>query len=63
MRAMPSMVGRLNGLATQGRGRGRDAWQVFPSVRGLSMGDWQNLILCDYISSQLNQINFASKSF
>lgn len=49
-------------LPKAGAGR-QDTWQVFPNFRGLSLGDWQNLILCDYISSQLNQINFASKPF
>ena len=72
MRATPSMggtelwpgvaMGRGDKLPKAGAGR-QDTWQVFPNFRGLSLGDWQNLILCDYISSQLNQINFASKPF
>lgn len=52
----------MDKLPKAGAGR-QDTWQVFPNFRGLSLGDWQNLILRDYISSQLNQINFASKAF
>lgn len=60
MRAMPNMGGtELQGggmcsvdkLPKAGAER-QDTWQVFPNFRRLSLGDWQNLILCDYISSQ-----------
>lgn len=56
------MMCSMDKLPEAGAGR-QDTWQVFPNFRGLSLEDWQNLILCDYISSQLNQINFASKAF
>lgn len=52
----------MDKLPEAGAGR-QDTWQVFPNFRGLSLEDWQNLILCDCISTQLNQINFASKAF
>lgn len=56
---------RVPQVTQSGAGDGveQEAGQVFSGYRGLSLWDWQKLILCGYISSQLNQITFAFKTF
>lgn len=70
MRAPSTRGGRGGGhrvlqVTQSGAGDGveQEAGQVFSGYRGLSLWDWQKLILCGYISSQLNQITFAFKTF
>lgn len=44
-------------------GQGQEATEVFSGFRELILWHWQKLILCSYILSQLNQINFPLKTF